>query len=129
MVKSRDKRADAATNPEMRATPLPSAYIHRRHDAACPTHPNLIMSITNTTLPADETYIAPATRLRQLISQEGVCVQAPGVYDGICARVAIESGFKVMVSMAMAELMSVPIWSHDDRGPSWQGRPCLRLVE
>lgn len=45
-----------------------------------------------------EQYMAPATRLRQLISQPGICVQAPGVYDGICARVAIESGFRVMVS-------------------------------
>lgn len=39
----------------------------------------------------------PATRLRQLLSQPGVCVQAPGVYDGICARLAIEQGFQVMV--------------------------------
>lgn len=39
----------------------------------------------------------PATRLRGLISQPGVCIQAPGVYDGICARLAIEQGFEVMV--------------------------------
>ncbi len=48
-----------------------------------------------------ETYIKPSTRLRQLISQDGICVQAPGVYDGICARVAIEQGFQVMVWQAL----------------------------
>ncbi len=44
-----------------------------------------------------DSYMKPATRLRKLISQPGVCIQAPGVYDGICARLAIEQGFKVMV--------------------------------
>ncbi|KAK2751320.1 hypothetical protein FQN55_001055 [Onygenales sp. PD_40] len=43
-----------------------------------------------------EQYIKPATRLRKLLSQPGVCIQAPGVYDGLCARVAIEQGFQVM---------------------------------
>ncbi|ETS86110.1 hypothetical protein PFICI_04135 [Pestalotiopsis fici W106-1] len=43
---------------------------------------------------ADEVYMKPSTRLRKLISQDGVCVQAPGVYDGICARIAIEQGFE-----------------------------------
>jgi hypothetical protein len=47
-----------------------------------------------------EGYMKPSTRLRKLLSQEGVCVQAPGVYDGICARIAIEQGFQVMVSSA-----------------------------
>lgn len=45
-----------------------------------------------------EQYMKPATRLRKLLSQPGVCIQAPGVYDGLCARLAIEQGFKVMVS-------------------------------
>lgn len=45
----------------------------------------------------DEPYMKPSTRLRKLISQDGVCIQAPGVYDGICARIAIEQGFQVMV--------------------------------
>ncbi|KAI1847514.1 hypothetical protein JX266_006366 [Neoarthrinium moseri] len=44
----------------------------------------------------DELYMKPSTRLRKLISQGDVCVQAPGVYDGICARIAIEQGFQVM---------------------------------
>ena len=44
-----------------------------------------------------EAFVKPATRLRQLLSQPGVCVQAPGVYDGICARLAVEQGFQVMV--------------------------------
>jgi 2-methylisocitrate lyase-like PEP mutase family enzyme len=39
----------------------------------------------------------PSTRLRKLIAQDGICIQAPGVYDGICARIAIEQGFQVMV--------------------------------
>ena len=43
-----------------------------------------------------EEYIKPATRLRKLISQPGVCIQAPGVYDGISARIAIEQKFPVM---------------------------------
>ncbi|CAG8877971.1 unnamed protein product [Penicillium nalgiovense] len=38
----------------------------------------------------------PATRLRKLLSQPNVCIQAPGVYDGLCARLAIEQGFQVM---------------------------------
>jgi 2-methylisocitrate lyase-like PEP mutase family enzyme len=42
-------------------------------------------------------YLKPSTRLRQLLAQDG-CVQAPGVYDGISARLAIEAGFQVMVS-------------------------------
>ena len=46
----------------------------------------------------DEPYMKPSTRFRKLISQDGVCIQAPGVYDGICARLAIEQGFQVMVS-------------------------------
>ncbi|KAK7989386.1 cytochrome P450 oxidoreductase GliF [Apiospora arundinis] len=46
--------------------------------------------------PNTEPYVSPGKRLRNLISQDGVCVQAPGVYDGICARVAIEQGFQVM---------------------------------
>ncbi|KAH8655901.1 Pyruvate/Phosphoenolpyruvate kinase-like domain-containing protein [Xylariales sp. PMI_506] len=45
---------------------------------------------------ASEPYMKPATRLRKLLSQPGVCIQAPGVYDGICARIAIEQGFQVM---------------------------------
>lgn len=44
-----------------------------------------------------EQYMKPATRLRKLLSQPGVCIQAPGVYDGLCARLAIEQGFEVMV--------------------------------
>lgn len=51
----------------------------------------------NPTLRENEEYMRPSTRLRKLISQEGVCIQAPGVYDGICARIAIEQGFQVMV--------------------------------
>lgn len=47
-----------------------------------------------------EGYMKPSTRLRKLLSQDGVCVQAPGVYDGICARIAIEQGFQVMVGSA-----------------------------
>jgi len=42
------------------------------------------------------TYIKPSTRLRQLLAQPG-CIQAPGVYDGISARLAIEAGFPCMV--------------------------------
>jgi hypothetical protein len=42
-------------------------------------------------------YVKPSTRLRRLLAQDG-CVQAPGVYDGISARLAIEAGFQVMVS-------------------------------
>jgi hypothetical protein len=48
---------------------------------------------------AGEQYMKPATRLRKLLSQPGVCIQAPGVYDGICARLAIEQGFQVMVCL------------------------------
>ncbi|KAF7539204.1 hypothetical protein G7054_g2353 [Neopestalotiopsis clavispora] len=56
-----------------------------------------IMSATQTTMSgADEVYMKPSTRLRKLLSHEGVCIQAPGVYDGICARIAIEQGFQVM---------------------------------
>lgn len=44
-----------------------------------------------------EPYMKPATRLRKLLSQPNVCIQAPGVYDGLCARLAIEQGFQVMV--------------------------------
>lgn len=51
-----------------------------------------------------EVDIKPSTRLRKLISQEGVCVQAPGVYDGICARIAIEQGFQVMVTSSVRSL-------------------------
>jgi 2-methylisocitrate lyase-like PEP mutase family enzyme len=44
-------------------------------------------------------FMKPSTRLRKLLSQDGVCIQAPGVYDGICARIAIEQGFQVMVCL------------------------------
>ncbi|KAK8056458.1 hypothetical protein PG993_001685 [Apiospora rasikravindrae] len=54
------------------------------------------MSTAWTFSPNTEPYVTPGKRLRNLISQEGICVQAPGVYDGICARVAIEQGFQVM---------------------------------
>ncbi|KAK7951626.1 uncharacterized protein PG986_007354 [Apiospora aurea] len=54
------------------------------------------MSTAKTFNPNTEPYVAPGKRLRNLLSQEGICVQAPGVYDGICARVAIEQGFQVM---------------------------------
>lgn len=50
-----------------------------------------------TTRTTTEEYMKPATRLRKLLSQPGVCIQAPGVYDGLCARLAIEQGFQVMV--------------------------------
>lgn len=43
-------------------------------------------------------YVKPSTRLRQLIAEPG-CLQAPGVYDGISARLAIAAGFKCMVSV------------------------------
>ena len=45
---------------------------------------------------ASSSYVKPSTRLRQLIAAPG-CVQAPGVYDGISARLAIEAGFQVIV--------------------------------
>jgi 2-methylisocitrate lyase-like PEP mutase family enzyme len=57
----------------------------------------MLKKATMSTAPSEE-YIPPATRLRQLLSQPGVCIQAPGVYDGLCARLAIEQGFKVMVN-------------------------------
>ena len=41
-------------------------------------------------------YVKPSTRLRQLLAEPG-CLQAPGVYDGMSARLAIEAGFKCMV--------------------------------
>ncbi|KAK7964954.1 hypothetical protein PG996_000684 [Apiospora saccharicola] len=67
-----------------------------------------------------EPYVTPGKRLRNLMSQDGICVQAPGVYDGICARVAIEQGFQVMVHL--------PIRRHDDgRTPGPRG-PGLRLA-
>ncbi|KAJ5188925.1 Pyruvate/Phosphoenolpyruvate kinase [Penicillium cf. griseofulvum] len=50
--------------------------------------------MANTT--TSESCMKPATRLRKLLSQPGVCIQAPGVYDGLCARIAIEQGFQVM---------------------------------
>ncbi|KAL3486565.1 Pyruvate/Phosphoenolpyruvate kinase-like domain-containing protein [Aspergillus germanicus] len=55
----------------------------------------MLQKATMSNAPSKE-YIPPATRLRQLLSQPGVCIQAPGVYDGLCARLAIEQGFKVM---------------------------------
>lgn len=51
-------------------------------------------------------YLKPSTRLRQLLAQDG-CVQAPGVYDGISARLAIEAGFQVMVSCRPQCLLGV----------------------
>ncbi|KAK8115131.1 oxaloacetate acetylhydrolase [Apiospora kogelbergensis] len=54
------------------------------------------MNSVNTPSLNTEPYVSPGKRLRDLISQDGICVQAPGVYDGICARVAIEQGFQVM---------------------------------
>ncbi|KAK8049383.1 hypothetical protein PG994_011113 [Apiospora phragmitis] len=54
------------------------------------------MSSASTFNPNTEPYVTPGERLRNLISQDGICVQAPGVYDGICARVAIEQGFQVV---------------------------------
>jgi 2-methylisocitrate lyase-like PEP mutase family enzyme len=55
-----------------------------------------------------EGYMKPSTRLRKLLSQDGVCVQAPGVYDGICARIAIEQGFQVMVSSKSFMSLAIP---------------------
>lgn len=80
------------------------------------------MSATQTTMSgADEVYMKPSTRLRKLLSHEGVCIQAPGVYDGICARIAIEQGFQVMVSLSThlpklskTEFNAVSIWSNDN---------------
>ena len=46
---------------------------------------------------AETQYIKPSTRLRHLIAEPGCC-QAPGVYDGISARLAIEAGFPCMVN-------------------------------
>jgi hypothetical protein len=42
-------------------------------------------------------YVKPSTKLRQLLAQPG-CVPAPGVYDGISARLALEAGFPCLVS-------------------------------
>jgi 2-methylisocitrate lyase-like PEP mutase family enzyme len=42
-------------------------------------------------------YIKPSTMLRQLMAEPG-CVPAPGVYDGISARLALEAGFPCLVS-------------------------------
>ncbi len=43
------------------------------------------------------TYVKPSTKLRQLLAEPG-CVPAPGVYDGISARLALEAGFPCLVS-------------------------------
>jgi hypothetical protein len=45
-------------------------------------------------------YVKPSTKLRQLLAQPG-CVPAPGVYDGISARLALEAGFPCLVSDIM----------------------------
>jgi hypothetical protein len=42
-------------------------------------------------------YVKPSTKLRQLLAEPG-CVPAPGVYDGISARLALEAGFPCLVS-------------------------------
>ena len=49
-------------------------------------------------------FVKPSTRLRQLLAQPG-CLQAPGVYDGISARLAIEAGFPCMVSPASKSII------------------------
>ncbi|OAA57991.1 Pyruvate/Phosphoenolpyruvate kinase [Niveomyces insectorum RCEF 264] len=51
---------------------------------------------TSATTQQTEPYLKPSTRLRQLIAREGKVLQCPGVYDGICARIAIEQGFEAM---------------------------------
>lgn len=65
------------------------------------------MNSVNTPSLNTEPYVSPGKRLRDLISQDGICVQAPGVYDGICARVAIEQGFQVMVNISLFLYLSM----------------------
>jgi 2-methylisocitrate lyase-like PEP mutase family enzyme len=56
-----------------------------------------ITQVTGASLSTDSPpYVKPSTRLRQLLAEPG-CLQAPGVYDGMSARLAIEAGFKCMV--------------------------------
>lgn len=93
---------------------------------------------------ATEHYMKPATRLRKLLSQPGVCIQAPGVYDGICARLAIEQGFQVMVGVGdfvvaslwqrtrlscVANLSAVPRRLYDYSGASGKSRSRIRIAE
>lgn len=86
-----------------------------------------VSASTGTKVGSNELFMKPSTRLRKLISQEGVCIQAPGVYDGICARVAIEQGFQVMVQFVpevynhctVLTPSTVPIRVNDYRFSSW----------
>ncbi|KAM0753496.1 oxaloacetate acetylhydrolase [Meredithblackwellia eburnea MCA 4105] len=51
-------------------------------------------------------YIKPSTRLRQLLAQPNFCLGAPGVYDGISARLAIEAGFECLYQSGAATTAS-----------------------
>ncbi|ORY28948.1 oxaloacetate acetylhydrolase [Naematelia encephala] len=50
-------------------------------------------------------FVKPSTRLRQLLAEPG-CIPAPGVYDGISARLAIEAGFPCMYQSGAATTAS-----------------------
>ncbi|RSH83781.1 hypothetical protein EHS25_005396 [Saitozyma podzolica] len=50
-------------------------------------------------------FVKPSTKLRQLLAQPG-CVPAPGVYDGISARLALEAGFPCLYQSGAATTAS-----------------------
>ena len=62
-------------------------------------------STTNGHVNGSANYVKASTKLRQLLAQPG-CVGAPGVYDGISARLALEAGFSCLYQSGAATTAS-----------------------
>jgi hypothetical protein len=58
-----------------------------------------------------------AARLREMLADKSKMVVAPGVYDGISARIALEMGFDVLYMVTLS-LLSLPPFHWPPNPPS-----------
>ena len=54
--------------------------------------------------------VSGAQRLRQMLSDPSKTVVAPGVYDGISARVALAEGFECLYMVGLSQLSPLALY-------------------
>jgi hypothetical protein len=78
------------------------------------------------------TAISAAARLRRLLADQSQIIVCPGVYDGLTARIALQSGFNALYMVTVlfvfhnryVTLTGVPFsdWRRHNRVQAWAAR-------
>jgi hypothetical protein len=91
--------AEAPVAPSSEAVTGHAAAVNDVEIPAVNGHPVISVLPLVEDTPAEETavsFVHPATKLRRIIEDPNGFVFAPGVHDGLSARVALEAGFETL---------------------------------